>query len=161
MKYLILLTACIIPIGCSASLSASQSTATYSDLQISMERGVCFGTCPIYKLTIHADGTINYEGIKFVKIEGNRTAQISPEHIEELVTAIQNIKFFSLENEYAPNFTDMPSIKLSITLNGRSKTIWHYGLLACGAEKATEDLCQFERQIDEVVNSNQWVKQDN
>ena len=160
LKYLILLMVGIALVGCSTSLSAAQNIPTYPDLLILMERGVCFGTCPIYKITIHADGTVDYEGVKFVKIEGKRTAQISPEQIKNLVTAIEDIRFFSLEDEYAPNATDLPSIKLSITLDGRSKTVWHYGMIACGAEKATEDLCKFERQIDEAVNSGQWVKKD-
>ena len=36
----------------------------------SMARNACYGTCPIYKITIRADGAVAYEGIKFVKTEG-------------------------------------------------------------------------------------------
>ena len=41
---------------------------------ITLERTRCRGHCPVYKLTIVEDGTVEYEGIRFVKIKskGNR-----------------------------------------------------------------------------------------
>ena len=162
MKKLILLIICLGLAGCSESIFNIQSTPTYPDLEISMERGPCFGTCPIYTLIIHANGTVNYEGEAFVQIEGTRNAKISPDQIDELVTAIENADFFSLEDQYRFLASDLPSITLSITLDGRSKSIWHYGSLDCGGKRddAPEELCELESKIDEVVNSSQWVKQE-
>jgi hypothetical protein len=123
-----------------------------------MERGACYGRCPIYKLTISANGTVDYEGIRFVRIEGKRRSKINASQIEELVASIKNADFFSLEDEYVTPATDLPSITLSITLDGQTKSIWHYGFLDCGSENAPQELCELESKIEEVVNSKQWVK---
>lgn len=162
MKVLILLITFVTLAACSVSPSADAGIPAYPDLLISLERGPCFGTCPIYTLTIHADGTVDYQGTGFVKVEGNRSIKISSEQIQELVTAIDNANFFSLKDQYMAPATDLPSITLSITLDGHSKSIWHYGMLDCSGEldDAPRELCELEDKIGEVVNSDQWVKQE-
>jgi len=157
MKKILITVICLSLIGCSSSLPTVQNTPSYPDLLIKLQRDVCFGTCPIYNLIVHFDGKVEYEGVAFVKIEGKQSSQISPAQIEELVNAIEAIDFFSLKDQYPPSVTDMPFIQLSITLNGQSKTIQHYGLLACGEEEALKKLCELEHKIDAIVNSSQWV----
>jgi hypothetical protein len=44
---------------------------------ITLQRTVCFGTCPEYKLTIFSDGTVAYEGISSVKKEDTAKGRIS------------------------------------------------------------------------------------
>jgi hypothetical protein len=161
MKKSILLITCVILLtACSAPVLNTQNMPTHPDLLIVMETGACFGTCPMYSLTIHANGAVNYEGLKFVKIEGNRSSRISSDQIQELVSAIENANFFALEDQYVTNATDLPSITLSITMDGREKSIWHYGLLNCDGELdgAPKELCELENKIDEVTNSAQWVE---
>src|SRR3954471_8041193 len=36
-------------------------------LLASLERGVCYGTCPAYKLTVYRDGKVEYVGKNYVK----------------------------------------------------------------------------------------------
>ncbi|MBL8077298.1 MAG: hypothetical protein JNM55_04990 [Anaerolineales bacterium] len=161
MKRLILLLAgCLFLFSCSLSTSSTQENTQNADLLIVMERSGCFGTCPIYNLTIHADGNVEYEGVDFVTIKGKQDASINSEQIKELVKSINDADFFSLEDKYYAQVTDMPSITLSITLNGRSKSVWHYGPLDCFSfgENAPQKLCDLENKIDKVVNSEQWIK---
>ena len=37
---------------------------------IRLSRGACFGTCPIYEVTVAADGTANWNGERFVERVG-------------------------------------------------------------------------------------------
>ncbi len=162
MKYLILIISCIALTACSASIPSVQSTPTDPVLFVSFERGWCLGTCPVYGLTIQADGIVEYQGINFVKVEGKRSSKITFNQIKELVTAINEADFFSLQDHYAILATDLPSITLTITLNGRTKSIFHYGSLDCGGsfDNAPQKLCELERKIEQVVNSSQWVGQE-
>jgi len=127
-----------------------------------MRRDPCFGTCPIYNLTIYANGKVEYEGLGYVKIEGNRKSTISADKIEELVSAIDKAKFFSLEDQYVAGATDLPAVTLSITLNGKSKSVYHYGFLDCKGrfDDAPQELCELEDKIDEVVDSKRWINPD-
>ncbi len=42
------------------------------DVVITLERTQCFGSCPVYKLTVYGDGRVVYEGGGFVKIKGEK-----------------------------------------------------------------------------------------
>jgi hypothetical protein len=148
-------------VGCSAPAVVVPTAASYSDLAISMKRGACFGSCPVYNLTIDADGGVTYEGIMFVKVEGKRTSKLRSEQVKELVNAIQESGFFKLKDEYAAPVTDMPSINLTITLQGQTKSIRHYGNLTCKGDldEAPPELCNLEGKIVDNVDVDQWVKE--
>ncbi len=45
---------------------------------ITLERTACFGACPVYTLSIYADGTVVYNGERFVDVEGEQTTQHRP-----------------------------------------------------------------------------------
>src|SRR5579862_9270632 len=68
-----------------------------SDTKIVLERTACFGSCPIYKLTISADGTVEFEGKDFVQVKGNAKGKISTDAVHQLVVAFDEIKYFSLD----------------------------------------------------------------
>src|SRR5260221_13182833 len=69
---------------------------------ITLERGVCFGTCPSYIVTLACDGTVTWEGRDFVKTKGKATAQIKPEDFNKLVREFERIKFATLTDKYQP-----------------------------------------------------------
>jgi len=129
------------------------------DLKITLERTECFGFCPVYKLTITADGAVVFEGRRFVKQEGVTINSVSRERLKQLMAEFDRVKFFSLEDDYSEIRlscpTDQPSAITSIRINGKSKTINHY--LGCLEPKVPKGLTELENKIDEVVNTAQWL----
>jgi len=129
------------------------------DLKITLERTDCFGGCPVYKLTIIADGTVVFEGRRFVKQEGVTINSVSRERLKQLMAEFDRVKFFSLEDDYTETRlscpTDQPSAITSIRINGKSKTINHY--LGCLEPKVPKGLTELENKIDEIVNTAQWL----
>ncbi len=117
---------------------------------ITMERTVCFGSCPAYSLIIYDNGTVIYEGFAFVANTGTRTAQISQDKIDRLVEKFYEIDYFSLENRYEEPVTDLPSTTTSITVAGVTKSVYRYGF---GPEK----LVQLENLVDELVGTDMWI----
>src|SRR5260370_23277174 len=67
---------------------------------ITLERSVCFGTCPSYIVTLASDGKLTWEGRDFVKTMGKATAQIRPEAFDKLVKEFEKIKFATLDDKY-------------------------------------------------------------
>jgi hypothetical protein len=133
-------------------------TYSFSDLTITFEREMCDGTCPAYKLTIQGDGTLIYEGEAYVAVEGVRTSQIGPEKVEQLVAAFEEAGFFGLDNLYAVPVTDMPGSRISITMNGQTKEVYHHGFCGDSAlNTAPPELCALEERIDLITNSAQWT----
>jgi hypothetical protein len=65
------------------------------------------------------------------------------------------IDYFSLKDSYEEFMaTDMPSAFTSLTVDGKTKTVRHYH----GDFNAPKELTELEDKIDEIVNSNQWIK---
>ena len=94
---------------------------------IKLERGPCYGPCPIYKLTIYGNGKVVYVGERFVQVEGAKTATISEKKIRELVSEFEKTDYFALKSKYdSEDWTCNPSTITSIEIQGRSKIIYHY-----------------------------------
>ena len=142
------------------TLSACAAPAEIpADLQITLERGPCFGTCPVYIVTIDSTGNVVYAGMQFVAVEGTQTTTISEEQLLALVAAFQEADFFSLKNSYEAGATDLSTTTTILTMNGESKTVFNYGV-GCENElgPAPQKLCDLETFIDETVNVSRWVE---
>jgi Domain of unknown function (DUF6438) len=117
---------------------------------ITLERTVCFGSCPDYTLTIYGNGSLIYEGRNFVAVTGQQTSNISKDHVQELARAFYAIGYFSLEDEYSAAITDLPTTTTSIAIDGRYKKIVNY-------YGAPEQLIELENMIDDIAGSERWV----
>ena len=126
----------------------------FKDLVITLERTVCYGTCPIYKLTLDGDGRVIYEGEEHVRVIGTSTTQISLRRVKKIVSEFYNVDYFSLKDDYLEwDITDMPGAITAITINGKTKTIRHYH----GDKSAPKELTKLEDRIDEIVGSQRWI----
>ncbi len=128
----------------------------YRHAVITLERTSCYGTCPVYRLTIYGDGRVVYEGQQFVPVTGRQTAQISPDEVRALVDEFYRIDYFSLKDRYMAHhgyeISDAQSAITSITIDGRSKEVWDR--YDCGPKKLEE----LEKRIDEVADTKRWVE---
>jgi Domain of unknown function (DUF6438) len=135
--------------------------AVPSDTEIVLERQRCDLRCPVYKLTISADGSVVYNGRLFVKQTGIVKSSIGKERLSELIAEIERINYFSLKDKYIPGAecpqvaTDYPTAIISVSLNGRSKTIQHYH--GCTGADVLQQLTDLESKIDRVVDTEQWI----
>jgi hypothetical protein len=130
---------------------------------ITLERSVCFGTCPSYIVTLASDGKVTWEGRDYVKTTGPATAQIKPEDFNKLVEEFERIKFATLDDKYETgtrgcpeSATDNPSAQTSIRINGKTKSVLHY--YGCRDSEVLRRLTLLERKIDEVIGTERWIK---
>ena len=123
-------------------------------LVISLERGGCFGPCPIYDLKIYGNGKVVYNGKYFVKVQGKQTTKITQEKIQELLLEFEKINYFSLKDKYDDSMvTCQPSVTTSISVNGKHKSIYRDE----GDSSVPRILIRLEKKIDKIVNSKQWI----
>jgi hypothetical protein len=147
-----------VNVNIKANTETNVQSSNTADAVITLERTACFGTCPVYQLTIYGDGRVVYEGKAFVTVTGKRTTQISPEQLQQLLTAFETANFFSLNDQYVVEATDLPGAWTSISSNGQSKRVWRYGSSDTPTlNNAPRSLTELESQIDKIVNSQQWV----
>jgi len=121
---------------------------------IRLERGPCYGTCPVYGVTLYGDGTVRYDGKDHVRVRGSQTAVIAPGAVRSLFEAIERSGFFSMNDTYTQvSITDAPSAVLYVATDGKKKQVRHY----LGDFKAPKALETLENRIDEVSGASRWT----
>jgi len=125
---------------------------------ITLERTICCGRCPVYKLTIFGNGAVMYNGLEFVAITGRHMANLTEDKIQRLIGAFKKADFFSLNNSYVEFMRiEDPFAITSLTINGKKKRVRHYH----GDNSAPHQLRILEDEIDEIVGTDQWVHAQN
>jgi hypothetical protein len=125
-----------------------------SSLRITLQRTMCFGSCPAYTVTIAGDGTVTWHGEQYVKVQGNATAHIAPEKVRALFERFRKADYFWLLDGYASTVTDLPSESTTIAFDGSKKTVIDYAGQMIGMPEAVWEI---ERAIDETANTEQWI----
>jgi hypothetical protein len=120
--------------------------------EIGIERGPCYGRCPVYTLIIKSDVTFRYHGEKWVDRKGDFTGKIEKEKWAKLTEAAASCKFMSLERSYTTLQTDSPTVFTMIVMDGQRKTISDYA--GAGPDK----LGEFEKTISDSIANAEWDK---
>lgn len=146
MKNLFILCAVLL------SLTACESNP-YTTSSIEMDAGACFGSCPVYEITINGDGAVKYVGKENTPKMGEYNKQLSPEATKTLFDAFSTSNFFTFEDEYTSTISDLPTTNISFNHSGKSKKIKdYYG--------APEELDALEKMVEDVANSTGWTKKE-
>lgn len=136
------------------------NAAVAAESAVSLERTPCFGSCPVYRISVSPAGVLTYEGKANVRLIGTATGQITARNVEALLLELERAGYFTFADRYALSeptcgrySTDSPSAISSATFRGRTKRIEHdYG---CSAVPGA--LTLLEKRIDEVLGSGKWT----
>jgi hypothetical protein len=122
---------------------------------VSLQREVCFGECPIYRIAAYRDGEVRYEGEDFVEVRGRYIGRITEAQIRELDELFVEYRFFAMKDAYVhADWTDMPTVKVGyVAPDGRWKFVEHYH----GDESAPQDLTVIEANVDRILDARRWV----
>ncbi len=131
--------------------------ADWSTLKLTLQRTMCFGTCPAYSVEIGADGTVRYEGTNFVAVVGKHQAHIPADRVRALYDAFVKADFFWTFDEYRARITDLPTYQVSISFDGRTKSVFDYAGQAVGMPK---EISELENAIDAAAGTKKWVQGD-
>ena len=151
----------------------AQSTTPYaltSNTKITLERGMCYGTCPVYKVEVFGDGRVLFSSDKRyggwvdsgkmlfayadgVLLPGTHEDRIDPTLVSGLLKSFAKARFFDLPDEYVAGMTDMPAYTLTLETAGRRKTLLDYVGEAVGMPNA---IAEIETQIDDAAKTSRW-----
>jgi len=129
------------------------------DLELGFERTPCFGTCPVYAISVDATGLVTYEGRAHVAVEGRQTLQLDRVTLDALVTAYAAARLADRpENETRCRLeaTDMPTLIFTVRANGRTKRVSRYR--GCIGAPDTETLDGLGALGDELTGTGRWVR---
>lgn len=127
---------------------------------VTLERGACYGSCPVYRIWVSADGVVGYEGKAHVRQLGTASGKVGIDQVQALLDELDRAGYTSLAASYTSGqpacgrySTDSPSAVMTVRLHGKSQTVEHdYGCRA-----APGSLVAMEQTIDRMLNSSQWT----
>lgn len=151
MRAIVLTTAILLSACATADPEPTQEPA---DSVISLERTVCFGACPVYKVEVHMDGRVLWNGERCVGTVGTAEARIDPAAAQALARRFRAARFFHLKDEYRAQVTDMPTHILSFTVHGRTKVVTDY---AGGMVGMPASVTELEKAVDETAGTARWT----
>lgn len=158
MKYLFTLITAIFLFSCTAQKDVSKYSV------IEYEAGPCFGSCPVFKITINADRTavLEAEHFNFSKDfskaefskprEGTFRTTIKEEDYKKLVASLNSLNIKNLDDKYGNrNVTDMATSYLRIQFaDGTSKQVEDYG------KRGSEKLMEIYQIFEDLKHNQQW-----
>lgn len=103
-----------------------------SSVRIVLERSLCLGSCPAYRVEIRGDGSGLYTGEAHVLVAGNHRFRIPPETVMCLLEDFRAADFWSLAPNYVAPITDSPLHKLTLIIGGQRKVVNDYVGTAVG-----------------------------
>lgn len=119
--------------------------------EIEMRTTACFGQCPVYTIKINGQGGASYLGKMFVEKEGRYTKRFSAGEVNSLIRSFEKADFWSFENEYSSNVTDLPTTFLIFKHEGQQKKIkMYYGY--------PDELKELADYVKTAAESSGWEK---
>src|SRR5262249_22576250 len=117
---------------------------------IELSRSGCFGTCPVYSVTLRGDGLVTYRGKDFVSIPGYRTAHVDGAAVSALMDRFRAANFLALQREYRARMTDQPTFLLTFRMGDVVNVVSDYAGAWVGMPTVVTEL---EEAVDQVSDS--------
>ncbi|HEY0781444.1 MAG TPA: DUF6438 domain-containing protein [Thermoanaerobaculia bacterium] len=131
---------------------------TKSAVRIVLDRSVCYGDCPVYRVEIDGDGAVTYVGRAYVKVIGTRRATVPRSEVDALLAQFHAAKFFDLKDEYRAPVTDFPTYTVTLEEGGRKKTVVDYAAAAFPKYVTMPAVVtELEKAIDRVAKTSRWT----
>ncbi|MFT3840906.1 MAG: DUF6438 domain-containing protein [Myxococcaceae bacterium] len=122
----------------------------------SLDRTMCFGSCPAYTVTVFTDGTVKWSGRDYVKEKGDRVSKLSSEQLQQIRDEFTQANYFDLKGKFdCYDATDNPTATTSFTDGNRSRSIVHY--YGCRRTPGVEVLSALEKRLDEIIGTEKWI----
>lgn len=106
-----------------------------SDYTLSLERGVCFGPCPIFTLTVQGDGQAVLEGHGYRRddpahllVPWRMARPIDPANHLRLIATAEEGDFRQLDHDYSLMMTDLPTTTIALRSPHGAATTRVYGV---------------------------------
>jgi hypothetical protein len=126
-----------------------------SDFEIKLERTECYGTCPVYSVSVDEDGVVTFIGKKHVSFTGRKIYSIPKEDAAALARDFIAMRDAGLKRAYRGNVFDVATYSASFSSENYNQTIIDYA----GYDDAMPpSVTKLQNRIDEVTRSTQFLR---
>ncbi|UPG91762.1 DUF6438 domain-containing protein [Luteibacter aegosomaticola] len=158
--------------SCGIAAEAKAPAHPAAATTITLERSMCYGACPAYKVTIHGDGRVHYEGEPggppraaqqpgdfgpgyTVVVGGSHDDRIPSTEISVLLARFRDAGFWDLNDEYKAAVTDVPTYTVTLSNGSRTKSVVDFMGSEVGMPASVTAL---QDAIDKAAHTDRWTK---
>src|SRR5882762_5300879 len=134
-----------------------------------LERSMCYGTCPAYRLSLSSGGVIRFESRNPGEETRSAADTTSAAVLASLVSRAKGAGFFQLPGEIAKDSvlcrnraTDHPTVIVTVYTKSGSKRVEDYhGCFETVQSEVVSLIARlrtFENEIDSTLGSSRWVR---
>lgn len=116
----------------------------------SIQRGPCFGKCPVYTMQVYKDGKVMYQGERFTTKMGTYTKTLGSKELKELNKLFASADFFNLQEEYPTEIPDLAKVTLYYSNGKESKKVG-------GKENRPPAVMQLQYAMEKIAESPDWT----
>ena len=97
-------------------------------VSVTLRRGACHGSCPVYEVTLAADGAATWHGERFVDRIGDYRGRADENDVGKLIGFLSRAGFLGWEPEYVADVSDLPNYVLTVVTGEQRRTVRQYGV---------------------------------
>lgn len=162
------LASLVVAAACHGNQQPAATRAPAADSLV-LERTLCYGSCPAYRLSIAGNGGVTFTSHNPGDSTGTKTDSIQPAQLAWLLDEATRIGFFALPEVIADDSTlcslratDRPTTTVTIfRADSTHKVVDCHGCYAAhdlAVTASIEKLRSFENEIDSVAQSSRWIR---
>lgn len=153
MKLPLVLLACLyLTTACETLLTGAQYKESVPKIVIN--KGPCFGQCPVYTMTVYDNSWVKYEGERFTDKQGIHVKKLDRLRYEQLVQAFENAKLGQYQRVYPAQVPDLPTVRMIYYDDaGELQEV-------VGKDGRPEKVVELEELLDATATSGGWSAQD-
>jgi hypothetical protein len=133
--------------------SGEPSAAVDDQSFVTLERTMCFGSCPVYKITLFGSGWVKYEGTRYVCETGLDFAMVDRPVARKLISDLARSGYFEIDWKRTHDWTDAPWAITQLSVGEKSRALEDYH----GNRNVPQLMRRFEETIDEVAGTARWL----
>jgi hypothetical protein len=115
-----------------------------------MSTGPCFGKCPIYHLSIDANGLATLDRKRFFKEVGVYQTQLDNQMMIKVISTIDQVDFLSLPEKLESEIPDLPATTFVHHKDGKAKSVW-------AKENMPEALRILKNDLELIIRDGDWT----
>jgi hypothetical protein len=151
---LLLLSLC----ACNATHADDEAWASPERFEIGLTTSACFGTCPVYQMSVDERGRLHFYGKAWVEKPGSYDADVSVTDVKQLYADMLQAGFLRMQDNYVSEAdgcsvaTDSATAHFSLRADDKEKKVNYYqGCFSEQHEAVLAKLRELEEQIESSV----------
>jgi len=132
----------------------------FDSVVLEMSRSNCQMGCPVYTVTVHGNGKVDYVGRQFVRVHGAESSFLSQDQVRTLLDGFDRADFSRLEDRAFAWGYHTSRVGVKITVDGKTKEVWSDTYHVGAKSSSQAKFVQAAATVDKVLGTDRWVKCD-